>query len=241
MTISKNEIKFIKSLSQKKFREQYSLFVVEGEKLVQEALNSRFNVRNLYKIDDIGEDNMAKISNLATPSPALAVVEMPEPTSIEEISEIIDQHPLALGLDAVRDPGNLGTILRIADWFGVDVIFASIDCVDIYNPKALQATMGAIFRKRVIYSDLGEICDKFRGAGLQVYGTFLDGQIIHNQTLTKDGLIIMGNEANGISKEIERKVTSKLFIPSYTKDGSTSESLNVAIATAITCYEFRRQ
>ena len=101
--------------------------------------------------------------------------------------------------------------------------------------------MGAIFRKRVIYSDLGEICDKFRGAGLQVYGTFLDGQIIHNQTLTKDGLIIMGNEANGISKEIERKVTSKLFIPSYTKDGSTSESLNVAIATAITCYEFRRQ
>ena len=240
MAISKNEIKFIKSLSQKKFREHYSLFVVEGEKLVQEALDSQFRVRNLYKVEDIGEENMAKISNLATPSPALAVVEMPQQISEADLSKIIESCPLALALDAVRDLGNLGTIVRIADWFGIDVIFASHDCVDIYNPKSIQATMGALFRKQISYCDLSSVCDKFTSAGLPVYGTFLDGQTIYNQSLSQSGLIVMGNEANGVSKEIESKVTSKLYIPSFAPDGVTSESLNVAIATAITCYEFRR-
>ena len=147
-----------------------------------------------------------------------------------------------LALDGVKDPGNLGTIIRIADWFGIDAIFASPGSVEVYNPKVVQATMGAIFRKQVIYTDLAQVCDKFRAAGLPVYGTFLDGKNLYENLSQeqKKGLIVMGSESFGISPQLEALISNKLLIPPYPADSVTSESLNVAIATAIICAEFRR-
>jgi len=244
MTLSKNEIKTVTSLSTKKGRSEQGLFVVEGEKMVAEALSSGFKVRKVYRSDEIGEDAMKKITMLSSPSPALALVEMPvydEAETEAAIRAAVEGKALALALDAVRDPGNLGTIMRIADWFGIDIIFASHDTADLFNPKVVQATMGAIFRKKVIYCDLPALCDRFLSAGMQVYGTFLEGDVIYGMQLEKSGLIVMGNEARGISAEVGAKVSRKLFIPSFPGDVPTAESLNVAIATAITCSEFRRR
>ena len=230
--ISKNEIKEIKALGQKKFRDERGLFVVEGEKLVEEALQSGFEVVAHYRVEDIGETTMARISQLTHPSPALAVIRQPKPTTLT-----IAPDELVLALNGIRDPGNLGTILRIADWFGIRQVIASEDTVDCYNPKVVQATMGAIFRVRVHYCDL----PKQLGGAVPVYGTFLEGDNIYETTLTKGGIIVMGSEANGISPEVAATVTQKLFIPPYPHDAHTSESLNVAVATAITCAEFRRR
>lgn len=244
MTISKNEIKLINTLSSKKGRTEQGLFVVEGEKMVAEALASGFNVRKVYRSEEIGEETMKKISMLSSPSPALAIVEMPvydDRRTAEAISAAVSGKTLCLALDAVRDPGNLGTIMRIADWFGIDCIFASEDTADLFNPKVVQATMGAIFRKKVVYCDIPELCDSFLNGGRQVYGTFLEGDVIYDMELEKCGLIVMGNEAHGISSAVGKKVSRKLFIPSYPGDVPTAESLNVAIATAITCSEFRRR
>ena len=172
--ISNNEIKRIRSLQQKKFRDESGLFVVEGEKMVQEALASSFEVEAVYRRDEIGEDAMKKISSLANTSPALAVVRKPA-----DIYDFIADTPftrgLFIGLDTIRDPGNLGTILRIADWFGIDAVFASKDTVDVFNPKVVQATMGAIFRVKLHYVDLKEVSRMILGSGGKVYGTFLDG------------------------------------------------------------------
>ncbi len=240
MPLSKNEIKAVSSLAGKKEREKSGLFVVEGVKMVEEALASSFEVKKVYRIEDIGETDMKRISSLSSPSPALAVVSIPGALTGDEVDRIINGKPLALALDAVRDPGNLGTIMRIADWFGIDVIFASRDTADIYNPKVVQATMGAIFRKRLIYCDLEDVCRRFALCGMPVYGTFLDGETISSAPLSNCGLIVMGNEANGISPRIASMVTRRLFIPPFPGDVPTAESLNVAVATAITCYEFRR-
>lgn len=236
--LSKNDEKLIRSLSLKKFRDSEGLFIVEGEKMVEEALYSSLEVVKLFKTSDIGEDAMKRISLLSTPSPALAVVRKPAspPQSITAIPGGI-----ALALDSVRDPGNLGTIIRLCDWFGIDTIFASPDTVDAYNPKTVQASMGAILRKQVIYTDLCTMADLYRQAGIPVCGTFLDGDDIRTQSIDRQrSLIIMGSESFGISETLSQKVTQRLFIPPFPREAHTSESLNVAIATAILCYEFRR-
>ena len=236
--LSKNEIKEIRALGQKKFRDERGLFVVEGEKMVDEALHSEFEVVHHFRIEEIGEEAMARISQLTHPSPALAVVRKREP-----VPPAIGPDELVLALDGIRDPGNLGTILRIADWFGIRQILASEDTVELYNPKVVQATMGAIFRVRVHYCDLKsevERCATERQT-MKVYGTFLEGDNIYETPLTKGGIIVMGSEANGISPEVAAIVTRKLHIPPFPPDAHTSESLNVAVATAITCAEFRRR
>ena len=241
MTITQAEIKQIRSLREKKFRDAYGLFVVEGEKMVQEALLSDFEVVRVWRRDEIGVAAMARISQLSTPSPVLAVVARPEPAGI------VLQRSLCLGLDGIRDPGNLGTILRIADWFGVETVFASDDCVDQFNPKVIQASMGSVFRVRVVTADLVDIARRFREAGMRVYGTFLDGKNLYQETLVPEGLVLMGNEANGIRPEVAAEADARLLIPSFgrsareTGAGTGAESLNVAAATAITLSEFRRR
>ena len=235
MMISKNEIKEIRALGQKKFREERGLFVVEGEKLVEEALRSGFDVVAHYRVEDIGEETMGRISQLTHPSPALAVVRRPAP-----VEPVIDSDELVLALDGVRDPGNLGTILRIADWFGIRQVLASPDTVECYNPKSVQATMGAIFRVRVHYCDLPAFLRAVK-PDMNVYGTFLEGDNIYQAPLTRGGILVMGSEADGISPEVAAAVDRKLFIPPFPADAHTSESLNVAVATAICCSEFRRR
>lgn len=242
-SISANKIKFVRSLAQKKFRDEHSLFVAEGEKIVAEAQASGYMIEEIFRIEEIGTEAMARISNLSTPSPVLAVIRKPEFSAEDIISELKPESKgLYLALDGVKDPGNLGTIIRIADWFGVEAIFASPGTVEVFNPKVVQATMGAIFRKKVIYTDLAELCTRFKSLGLPVYGTLLDGKNIYEALPAdrKHGLVVMGSESFGISEQLRPHIDSKLFIPPYPADAVTSESLNVAIATAIICAEFRR-
>lgn len=246
---SNKEIKLIRSLSEKKFRDEHGLFVVEGDKMTSEALASGFEVKAIYRKAEIGEECMRKISSLAAGSPSLAVIAKPLNTKVEDISTLSDTLSgggLFLALDAIRDPGNLGTILRIADWFGIGAVFASPDTVDLFNPKVVQATMGAIFRVKFHYVDLVPLCRMVTGElDGRVYGTFLDGVNIYHSDLVKDGgkpqVIVIGNEANGISDAVRAVVSDKLRIPSYPEGETGSESLNAAIATAITVAEFRRR
>lgn len=246
--LSANKIKFIRSLHQKKYRDEHNLFIAEGEKIVEEAMRSGYNVKEVYHESEIGKEAMQRISNLSSPSPVLAVIEKPNLTpdsilqSVSNKENLSGRKPLYLALDGVKDPGNLGTIIRVADWFGVEAIFASHGSVEVYNPKVVQATMGAIFRKQVIYTDLAQVCNKFRAAGLPVYGTFLDGKNLYENLPQEEkcGLVVMGSESFGISDELGQLINRKLLIPPYPADSVTSESLNVAIATAIICAEFRR-
>ena len=234
------EIKFVSSLSQKKFRDISGLFTVEGEKMVAEALGSGFEVVSLWRREEIGEKAMSRISSLSSPSPVLAVVRKPAAGMLS-----VPEKGLWLALDGISDPGNMGTILRIADWFGIDGVFASEDSTDIYSPKVVQATMGAIFRVKFQYTGIPDLCSKLLAAGGKVYGTFLDGDDIYEKELS-DGtsspaLIVIGNESRGISKETAACVSDRLFIPPYPRDLSGSESLNAAVATAVTVAEFRRR
>lgn len=248
-SISSNEIKRIKALQQKKFRDEAGLFVVEGEKMVEEARKSPFRVNAVYRRDEIGDEAMKRISALASPSPVLAVVSKPEDIYIDDcmsLSGLLSKGGLYLALDTIRDPGNLGTILRIADWFGIDAVFAAKDTVDVFNPKVVQSTMGAIFRVRMHYVDLPSISDMMLDLGGRIYGTFLDGQNIYSRPLDTgvDGIpsmIVIGNESEGISKAMAAKVSDRLYIPPYPADDPGSESLNAAVATAITVAEFRRR
>lgn len=246
--ISNNEIKRVKSLQQKKFRDESGLFVVEGEKMVEEALMSGLNVASIYRRDEIGDDAMKRISSLASPSPVLAVVGKPDDIYVDDpslLSELVSGKGLFLALDTVRDPGNLGTILRIADWFGIDAVFAAKDTVDVFNPKVVQATMGAIFRVRMHYVDLVALSRMFLANGGKVYGTFLDGQNIYSRPLEtgedKPAMIVIGNESEGISDAMSKLVSDRLYIPPYPADDPGSESLNAAVATAVTVAEFRRR
>ncbi len=248
MAISNNEIRKVKALQQKKFRDESGLFIVEGEKMVDEAVESPFHVEYVYRRDEIGEEAMKRISSLASPSPVLAVVRKPEDTYVADpssLGNLLDKGGLFLALDTIRDPGNLGTILRIADWFGIDAVFAAKDTVDVFNPKVVQATMGAIFRVKLHYVDLPEVSEMVIGRGGKVYGTFLDGKDLYKRELStgKDApvMIVIGNESEGISSEMAAKVSDRLYIPPYPKDCSGSESLNAAVATAITVAEFRRR
>ena len=236
-----NEIKRIRSLSEKKYRDALSLFVVEGEKLVDEALRSPFEVVSVYRRDEVGEDVMKKMSSLSSPSPVLAVVRKPE--NIE--AESLPAKGLFLFLDGIRDPGNLGTIIRIADWYGVDGVYASPDTVDLYNPKVVQSTMGAVFRVPFHSCELPSLCRRFTLSGGTVYGPFLDGEDIYSAALrlgdSSPVAVVVGNEANGISWAVASEVSARLFIPPYPSGRRGSESLNAAVATAITVSEFRRR
>jgi TrmH family RNA methyltransferase len=247
-SISNNEIKRIKALQQKKFRDESGLFIVEGEKMVEEARSSAFKVEEVYERKDIGEDAMKRISALSSPSPVLAVVRKPEDIYINDVSKLtslLSKGGLYLALDTIRDPGNLGTILRIADWFGIDAVFATKDTVDVFNPKVVQATMGAIFRVKMHYVDLPALSDVVLTSGGKIFGTFLDGLNIYSRPLDNGDdapvLIVIGNESEGISPAMAKLVTDRLYIPPYPADDPGSESLNAAVATALTVAEFRRR
>lgn len=231
--ISNSEIKWLRSLRDRKTRDGEGVFVVEGDKLVAEALSSGLEVVGVWRRDEIGDKAMERISSLSTPAPSLAVVKRRNP---------VEPAPggLCLALDSVRNPGNMGTILRIADWFGIDAVYASPDSVDVFNPKVIQASMGAIFRKDVHYTDIPLLCKAFSAAGIAVYGTFLDGSPLYSEDLPQEALIVMGNEANGIGGEAAALVEKRITIPSFAK-GPTAESLNVAVATAVTVSEFKRR
>lgn len=240
--ISKNEIKLIRSLNRKKYRDEVELFVVEGEKSVDEALRSEFEVIKVFRMSEIGEEAMSRITLLSSPSPALALVRKPATPEESQLTGLISSRSLSLALDSLRDPGNLGTTIRLADWFGIGTIFASQDTVDCFNPKVVQASMGSIFRTKIIYCDLLQIASEFRTAGMPVFGTFLDGKSIYEENLTPGGLIVMGSESHGISPALEKVVTHRLSIPGFSHSSANApDSLNVAIATAIICSEFRRR
>lgn len=246
--ISNNEIKRLKSLQNKKFRDELGLFAVGGEKMVEEAVRSPFHVEAIYRRDEIGEDAMKRISSLATPSPVLAVVRKPDDIYVDGqggIPGLLSGKGLYLGLDTIRDPGNLGTILRIADWFGIDAVFAAPDTVDVFNPKTVQATMGAIFRVRMHYVDLPALSRHILSSGGKVYGTFLDGRNFWEADLEPgnacESMIVIGNESEGISRDMAELVSDRLFIPPYPAGEPGSESLNAAVATAVTVAEFRRR
>ena len=233
--LSKSDIKRLGQLSHKKYRDENGLFVVEGAKLVAEALASGFEIVERHTVDDIGEQAMSRITLLSTPSPDFAVVRRPLADSGRAC---VDTSALTLALDGLRDPGNVGTIIRLADWFGVRHIIASPDTVDIYNPKVVQATMGAIFRVKFSYCPLPDV---LKGLDCPVYGTYMDGENIYDAALAPRGVIVMGSEANGISPEVGALVSRRLTIPAFNPGGSRCESLNVAIASAIVCSEFRRR
>ncbi|NRA93778.1 MAG: RNA methyltransferase [Psychroserpens sp.] len=234
--MTKNEIKLIKGLGQKKNRIEERLFVVEGLKSIQEFLDSSFELVRLYAtknefdvpVHSISEQELKRISNYKSPNVALAVFRIPEQPDIMEKG-------LILALDDVRDPGNLGTIIRLCDWFGIEQLVCSNETVDCYNPKVVQATMGSLTRVKVLYTDLNQFIAE---TSLPTFGTFMDGESIYKASLPGEGVIIMGNEANGISKDIQDLVHSKIGIPRFGNLKAT-ESLNVAAATAIILSAFR--
>ena len=239
--LSKNQIKLIKSLSQKKYRHLEGLFTVEGIKGINEFLDSDFELVQLYttnsifnapksKITSITEIELKQISSLKNPNTAIALFKIPK-------FEMPQDFELVLLLDDIRDPGNLGTIIRLCDWYGINQLVCSKNTVDCYNSKVIQATMGSLTRVNIVYTDLLEF---IKSTDLEVFGTFMTGENIYTAQLPKKGLIIMGNEANGISNEIESLVHRKITIPQFGNSKPT-ESLNVASATAIVLSEFNRR
>lgn len=240
--ISSQQIKDIRSLAAKKYRDERGLFVVEGEKMVEEARRCGLRIEQVWYRDEIGDEAMSRITQLNSPSPVLAVVRKPEDLHATAPDP---EKGLFLALDAIRDPGNLGTIIRVAEWFGVDGIFASEDTVDLFNPKVVQATMGAIFRVPFHYTDLPALALRIRARKGQVYGTFLDGKNLYDRDLSNGmeapSLVVTGNESHGISPAVAAVVTDRLYIPPFPPDDPGSESLNAAVATAITLAEFRRR
>lgn len=247
--LSKNKIKYIHSLELKKYRKEEQAFIAEGHKLVGELLG-RFSCRLLLGTSEwlekhpcaiaketieVSQEELTKVSLLKSPQEVLAVFDMPH----YEFTPDCIKHSLCLALDDIQDPGNLGTIIRIADWFGIQDIFCSMGTADAFNPKTVQATMGALARVRLHYCDLKKLVSSLKETPL--FGTFLDGKNIYTEELSENGLIIMGNEGNGISPEIAALVNRRLLIPNYPQGKETSESLNVAVATSIVCSEFRRR
>ncbi|MBR0264028.1 MAG: RNA methyltransferase [Prevotella sp.] len=244
--ISKNQLKYIRQLEQKKYRRRENRFVAEGTKVVGDLLQ-RYRPEAVFATSEwqapagvtpqlVTDDELRRISFLQHPQQVLAL--FPIPSSFTFHFSLFTNN-LSLVLDGVQDPGNLGTIIRIADWFGISTIVCSEDTVDAWNPKVVQATMGSIARVNILYTDLPAFLDSLP-ADFPVYGTFLDGDNIYTQELTPEGLIIMGNEGNGITDAVRAKVNRRLLIPDF-HQGETADSLNVAIATAITCSEFRRR
>ena len=241
--MTKQEIQFVRSLADKRNRDQERLFIAEGDKLISEIAASGLKVRNIYaleghlsgKAEEVSAKEMERISQLKTANSVLAIVELPK----HKLSLANPEKNLVLCLDRIQNPGNLGTIIRLADWFGISDIVCSEDTADCFNPKVVQATMGAILRVRVHYTNLSKWLSAQRDT--KIYGTFLEGENIYNAQLDKSGVIVMGNEGQGISDEVAKCVSHKLLIPPYPADRCGSESLNVAVATAVICSEFRRR
>ena len=255
--ISKNQIKYVRSLQMKKHRKAEGVFVAEGHKLVDDvmgafectyvaatsdwlATHERWVERLRSKgveVDDVTEDELRRVSLLETPQQVLAIFR--QPRYEVDVNDVV-RRQLCLALDDVQNPGNLGTIVRVADWFGIEHVFCSSGCADVYNPKTVQATMGALARVAVHELDL-EAALVGLGTDVPVYGTFLDGGSLYEMPLAQHGVIVMGNEGRGVSEGVARFVTERLWIPNYPAGRATSESLNVAIATAVVCAEFRRR
>ena len=238
--LSKNQIKFVRALELKKNRKREGLFVAEGPKVVGDLQRAGYEATMVFSTHErqgaqlVTDDELRRISFLQHPQEILAVFRIP----VMEEEAAVDDTQLSLALDGVQDPGNLGTIIRIADWFGIRSIFCSPDTADVYNPKVVQATMGSLAHVNVVYTDLVKLLS---ATHVPVYGTLLDGKDIYREELSATGIIVMGNEGNGISQEIRKLVSRKLLIPNFHPSSETAESLNVAIATAITCSEFRRR
>lgn len=248
--LSKSKIKFIKSLNIKKFRDEEACFVAEGEKLVRDLtagftctllLTSRHQVNSqewiqAEEVIEVTEEEMMKVTNQKHPQGVLGVFRIRK----QHFDIQILRNELVLMLDEVQDPGNLGTIIRIADWFGIRHIVCSPHSADAYGPKTVQATMGALSRVQVHYTDLVDFLRALPG-DIPVYGTFLSGKNIYDEVLSENGIILMGNEGNGISASVAQMVTHQLLIPGFPEGSASSESLNVGVATAIVCSEFRRR
>lgn len=244
--ISKSQISFIKSLHQKKYRKEHGLFIVEGFKSIHEFINSKYEIDAIYclpdvlpklgnlsrkiKLHEIKPNDLAKISTLNTPQQLLAIIKLPEAEGIN-LENIKGKFTLAL--DGIQDPGNLGTIIRTADWFGIEQIICSEDCVEAYNPKVVQATMGSLARVKITYTDLKNI---FKAKACPVYGALLNGESIYKTNFGSEGIILLGNEGKGISANLMPNIDYPITIPRF----GNAESLNVAISTSIICSEIRR-
>ena len=251
--LSKQVTKIIQNLEKKKFREKYQLFKVEGEKLVGELLQSTFKIHSLFanptwieahhsqlegiQATVVNQPEMSKLSNFQSLPEVIALVHISAYTY--QKSEIQEQ--LSLLLNGIQDPGNLGTILRVADWFGIRHIFCDSDCAGIYNPKCVQASMGAIFRVKTYYTELIPLIREIKTQDFPIYGTFLHGRNIYTTPLKSKGFIIMGNEGRGITPELEAEINCKLTIPSFAQNEFATESLNVGVATGIILSEFKRR
>lgn len=241
--LSKSQLKLITSLAKKKYRNQFQLFVVEGVKSIQEFLNSNYELDQLFSttetifnVDDtkfnlLTESELKKISYLSTPNKALAIFKKEEPKPIET-------NQLIVALDNISDPGNLGTIIRLCDWFGITDLVCNLETVDCFNPKVVQASMGSLTRVNITYLNLETFIKE--QSHIPIYGTFMDGETIYKSQVNQNGILIFGNEANGISKAIESLVTKKLSIPQFGLKQET-ESLNVATAASIILSEFKRR
>lgn len=244
--LSKNLIKYIRSLEQKKNRKKEGVFVAEGPKVVGDLLKlytpqlivateewTRSHQACKCEMLTVTEDELAKTSFLQHPQQVIGLFPLPTHSAPSNPAG------LSLALDGIQDPGNLGTIIRIADWFDISTIYCSLDTADAFSPKVVQATMGSIARVHLVYTDLTKLLDSLP-KDTPVYGTLLDGKNIYKETIEPKGIIVMGNEGNGISHAIRQRITRRLLIPPF-RQGDTADSLNVAIATAITCSEFRRR
>ena len=248
MALSKNKIKLINSLQRKKYRDELGLFVAEGYKLMQQLFEADFRFHTLIATENqiknythincekvtANYEEIKKASSLKTPQEVLAICYIPESNQMPEANELV------IALDDVQDPGNLGTIIRLASWFGIKHLVCSEHTADCYNPKVIQATMGAIAHVNIHYTNLKSYLDNALKNQIPVYGTFLDGKIIYKEALKPEGIVVMGNEGNGISAEIASLIDHRLFIPSFASAGQNVESLNVSMATAIICSEFMR-
>jgi TrmH family RNA methyltransferase len=252
--IPKPTLKLLRSLQQKKFRDQHGLFVVEGEKMVLELIDAgeRMETKILIataewlkehgnsfgtgiRVIESSMHDISKGSHLVTPQPVLALVKIPD----EKDPSPVQGSGMALGFEAIRDPGNLGTVIRTADWFGIGEIVCSKDSVDQYNPKVVQATMGSLFRVRVRYVDLKQQLESWSGLGKPVYGTFLEGENIYEIPIEQSPLVLFGNESKGLSSELTPYVRRKITVPSF--GSSKAESLNLASSVAVICAEIRRR
>jgi TrmH family RNA methyltransferase len=256
--ISKGQIQFIRSLEQKRVRDESGCFIAEGDKLVQEALGlskrSQFQIKTICgvakwlntqlkdielpdtEIIEISERDLARVSLLKTPNQVVSVISR----DILEVPEFDFDTELLIGLDQVQDPGNVGTIIRLADWYGLGGVIASRDSADFFSPKVVQASMGSVFRVKFMTVELFEFLQSLP-PGYPIYGTRLDGQDLYSATLTSNGLILMGNESKGLSPGLNQLTTKSLFIPDFSTAKTKPESLNVSIAAAIVCSEFRRR
>ena len=252
--LGKNTIKLIKSLALKKYRTKEGLFLVEGDKLVSELLNSQLQVQNLIVTEDfpipkeLTLRNVEKVSGtmyseikkaslLKSPQNSIAICRIPETRSLPE--DLKDT--FSLYLDGIQDPGNLGTIIRICDWFGITQLFCSPDTVDLYNPKVIQASMGSFNRVKIWETDFEEVAQIAKTSGIKTYGAFMHGENLYNESLPKSALLVMGNEGNGIRQKVENLLDQRLSIPNMSTQTEKAESLNVSVATAIICSEFKRK